>query len=148
MSTYDSCRVGAALGRKDSGFPASEGHALLVTRRCIASWFDASSGEQAELLAAVAIARTEIEGRTRPHGYNIGINVGAAAGQTVPHLHVHVIPRYTGDVPDPRGGVRWVIPEKANYLAARDSAGQIGLASQEVYKCTHEAGPRVTWSPS
>jgi diadenosine tetraphosphate (Ap4A) HIT family hydrolase/HKD family nuclease len=115
------------------GFPVTKGHALLVTRRCIASWFDASKDEQAELLAAVATARKEIEKRTRPHGYNIGVNVGAAAGQTVPHLHVHVIPRYTGDVHDPRGGVRWVIPEKANYLVARDSAGQGGLASLEAY---------------
>jgi diadenosine tetraphosphate (Ap4A) HIT family hydrolase len=54
-----------------------------------------------------------------PQGYNIGINVGAAAGQTVAHLHVHVIPRYEGDVPDPRGGVRHVVPGKGNYLAGR-----------------------------
>jgi diadenosine tetraphosphate (Ap4A) HIT family hydrolase len=132
------------------GFPVSEGHALLVTRRCIASWFDASSDEQSELLAAVAIAREEIEKRSRPDGYNVGINVGTAAGQTVPHLHVHVIPRYTGDVQDPRGGVRWVIPDKANYLAARDSAGRSGRDSFAAYgqAAEKEAGPLLTTGES
>ena len=109
------------LGLWDS-FPVSEGHALLVTRRCIPSLFDASREEQEELLAAVAIARREIEKRHQPAGYNVGVNVGSAAGQSVPHLHLHVIPRYVGDVPDPRGGVRWVIPKKANYSTASDSS--------------------------
>ena len=69
------------------------------------------------MLAAVAVLQHRIEGQHAPDGYNLGINVGAAAGQTVSHLHLHVIPRYTGDVADPRGGVRHVIPLKANYLA-------------------------------
>ena len=55
----------------------------------------------------------------RPDGYNIGINDGAAAGQTVMHVHMHVIPRYRGDRPDPRGGIRWIIPEKADYWSGR-----------------------------
>jgi superfamily II DNA or RNA helicase/HKD family nuclease/diadenosine tetraphosphate (Ap4A) HIT family hydrolase len=100
-------------------FPASPGHALLTPRRHVADWFDASPEEQAELLRAVAVAKASIEMEHRPDGYNIGINVGRAAGQTVFHLHVHVIPRYSGDVPDPRGGVRHVIPSKGNYLVAR-----------------------------
>jgi len=103
-------------------FPVSPGHALLVTRRHVATWFDAYPEEQAELSRAVAVAHAAIEARHAPDGYNVGINIGVAAGQTVPHLHVHVIPRYDGDVPDPRGGVRHVIPGKGNYLAARPVA--------------------------
>ena len=98
-------------------YPVSAGHALVVPRRHVAGWFDATAEEQRALLEAVAAVRAEIERQHAPDGYNIGVNVGAAAGQTVPHLHLHVIPRYAGDVPDPRGGVRHVIPAKANYLA-------------------------------
>ena len=61
------------------------------------------------------IARADVEFLFHPAGYNIGINDGAAAGQTVPHLHIHLIPRYAGDRDDPRGGVRWVLPDKAAY---------------------------------
>jgi len=89
--------------------PASPGHALLVPKRHVPTWFDASPEEQAELLAAIDAARAAIEKDHDPDGYNIGVNIGAAAGQTVFHLHVHVIPRYAGDVPDPRGGVRRVL---------------------------------------
>ncbi|MFM7101543.1 MAG: HIT domain-containing protein, partial [Verrucomicrobiota bacterium] len=99
------------------GFAVSPGHALLVPRRHVATWFEATPEEQAELMAGLEIARQEILKRHQPDGFNIGINVGASAGQTVFHLHVHLIPRYPGDVPDPRGGVRHVIPSKANYLA-------------------------------
>jgi len=63
-------------------------------------------------------AKTVLEMEFKPDGYNIGINDGAAAGQTVPHLHIHLIPRYIGDRPDPRGGVRWIIPEKADYWSS------------------------------
>jgi superfamily II DNA or RNA helicase/HKD family nuclease len=101
-------------------FPVSPGHALLTPRRHVAEWFDATPEEQTELLRAIAVAKAVIETKHRPDGYNIGINVGRAAGQTVFHLHVHVIPRYMGDVPDPRGGVRHVIPSKGNYLAAAE----------------------------
>ena len=73
--------------------------------------------EQAAVMRGIDVARAAILERYRPDGFNIGINVGEAAGQTIFHLHVHLIPRYTGDVPDPRGGVRYVIPDKANYLA-------------------------------
>ncbi len=97
------------------GFPVSPGHALLVPRRHIATWFAATDDERAELLAGIEHARQAIERRHAPAGFNVGMNLGEAAGQTVPHLHVHVIPRYTGDVEDPRGGVRWVVPSKAAY---------------------------------
>ena len=97
------------------GFPVSPGHALLIPHRHIATWFDATTEEQQALVAAIDAAKTAIEREHSPGGYNIGINSGEAAGQTVQHLHVHVIPRYSGDVPDPRGGVRWVISDKAAY---------------------------------
>jgi diadenosine tetraphosphate (Ap4A) HIT family hydrolase len=84
----------------------------------ISIWFEATDEEQTDLLKGISIARQKIQGRYSPDGFNIGINIGESAGQTVPHLHIHVIPRYKGDVIDPRGGVRYVIPDKANYLVA------------------------------
>jgi len=96
--------------------PASPGHALLIPKRHVATWFDASREEQAELLVAVDAAREAIEKTRSPDGYNIGVNIGAAAGQTVFHLHMHVIPRYAGDVQNPRGGVRRVLPGRGKNL--------------------------------
>ncbi len=98
-------------------FPVSPGHALLIPNRHVATWFDASQEEQVDLVGGIAIVRDIIDRLHLPDGYNIGINVGDAAGQTVFHLHVHVIPRYRGDVADPTGGVRHVIPARGNYLA-------------------------------
>lgn len=71
------------------------------------------------MLALLDVAKAAAEVEFRPDGFNIGINDGPAAGQTVPHLHIHLIPRYAGDLQDPRGGVRWVIPEKADYWSQR-----------------------------
>lgn len=98
------------------GFPVSEGHLLVVPRRHVATWFEASEEEQREIWQAIEKGKEAICQIYQPDGFNIGINIGEAAGQTVPHLHLHIIPRYHGDVPDPRGGVRYVIPHKANYL--------------------------------
>lgn len=97
------------------GFPVSPGHSLIVPRRHVADWFEANEEERAELWNAVEAVSHVIEQRHQPDGYNVGFNCGRAAGQTVFHLHLHVIPRYEGDVEDPRGGVRHVIPEKAHY---------------------------------
>lgn len=97
-------------------FPVTPGHALLIPIRHISTWFDASSEEQAALVRAINAARFAIESHHAPDGYNIGINCGEASGQTIFHLHVHVIPRQHGDVIDPRGGVRHVIPDRANYV--------------------------------
>lgn len=97
------------------GFPVSPGHALLIPRRHIPAWFDATAEERAALTDAIDAAKAEIEKDHRPDGYNIGVNSGAAAGQTIFHLHVHLIPRYFGDAADPRGGVRHVIPGKGHY---------------------------------
>ena len=101
------------------GFPVSPGHVLVVTRRVVETWFDATEAEQAALMGLVNEAKRRLDGRLepKPDGYNVGFNCGAASGQTVPHVHIHVIPRYVGDVADPRGGVRHVIPGKGNYLA-------------------------------
>ncbi|HVL48765.1 MAG TPA: HIT family protein, partial [Candidatus Thermoplasmatota archaeon] len=99
-------------------FPVNPGHLLLVTRRHVATWWDLSTSEEKDLLEAIRRARNVLGAKWNPDAYNIGHNAGLAAGQTVPHFHVHVIPRYTGDVPDPRGGVRHVIPAKGNYLTS------------------------------
>lgn len=98
------------------GFPVTPGHALLVPVRHVASWFEATVDERTALTRAIDVARLAIESKVRADGYNIGINSGVAAGQTVFHLHVHIIPRRYGDVDDPRGGVRYVIPGNANYV--------------------------------
>jgi diadenosine tetraphosphate (Ap4A) HIT family hydrolase len=111
-------RDDSVLGIWDA-FPVSPGRALLVPKWHFANWFDATPTEKSELLAAVDVARYAIVEANAPDGFNIGINVGPAAGQTVFHLHVHLIPRYEGDVANPRGGVRYVIPAKANYPERR-----------------------------
>lgn len=98
-------------------FPISPGHTLVIPRRHVGSFFDITAEERTAMLALVDEARSGLEMEFHPQGYNIGINDGAVAGQTVPHLHIHLIPRYTGDVPDPRGGIRWVLASKAKYWA-------------------------------
>ena len=103
-----------AIAIRDA-FPVSPGHTLIIPKRHVASFFDITDAERADLLALLSSARDDLDREFQPSGYNIGINDGAAAGQTVPHLHIHLIPRYAGDQPDPRGGVRWVIPDKAAY---------------------------------
>jgi diadenosine tetraphosphate (Ap4A) HIT family hydrolase len=99
------------------GFPISPGHSLVVTKREVATWFDASPEEQLAIMDLVNKVKALLEIRLvpRPDGWNVGFNAGSAAGQTVPHLHVHIVPRWNGDVSDPRGGVRWVIPSRARY---------------------------------
>lgn len=97
------------------GYPVSPGHTLVIPKRHIGSWFEITQAEQQALLDLLAKAKVVLEAEFKPNGYNIGINDGPTAGQTVPHLHMHLIPRYNGDQKDPRGGVRWIIPEKAKY---------------------------------
>ena len=97
------------------GFPVSDGHSLIIPRRHIGSFFDAAVDERHALLELVDQAKLLIDTEFGPDAYNIGINDGPAAGQTVPHLHIHLIPRYENSMADPRGGVRWVVPEKAPY---------------------------------
>lgn len=96
-------------------YPVSPGHTLVIPRRHIRSFFEARESERMALLRALDWAKQRIDAEFSPGSYNIGINDGPAAGQTVPHLHIHLIPRYVGDAADPRGGVRWVVPGKAKY---------------------------------
>jgi len=99
-------------------YPVAPGHTLVVPRRHVASVFDLSAGEYASLWSVVAAVRRRLTADGCP-AFTIGVNDGPAAGQTVSHAHVHVIPRRAGDVGDPRGGVRWVLPERAAYWEGR-----------------------------
>lgn len=103
-----------ALALRD-GYPVSPGHTLVIPRRHVASLAELSIDEACALWTLLNEARAALAEELHPDAFNIGINDGPAAGQTVMHLHVHLIPRHVGDRPDPRGGVRWVIPEKADY---------------------------------
>ena len=96
-------------------YPCAYGHVLVVPRRHVASIFELDERELLALWELVREARERLEEKYHNDGFNIGINDGVAAGQTVMHAHVHLIPRRQGDVEDPRGGVRWVIPERAVY---------------------------------
>jgi diadenosine tetraphosphate (Ap4A) HIT family hydrolase len=104
----------AAVAIPDA-FPVAEGHTLVVPKRHVTSLFELSEEEQAAVWRLVAGVRSVLVMDLRPDGFNIGINDGRAAGQTVMHAHVHVIPRRAADVTDPRGGIRWIKPEKARY---------------------------------
>ena len=96
-------------------FPVSEGHTLIVPRRHEGDLFSLTQDERRDVLNLIDSIRRELDQELRPDGFNVGVNAGTAAGQTVDHAHVHVIPRFAGDVADPRGGVRWVVPERAAY---------------------------------
>jgi diadenosine tetraphosphate (Ap4A) HIT family hydrolase len=96
-------------------FPVSPGHTLIIPKRHVVSFFDVTGDEREAMLALLDSAKLGLDAAFHPDGYNIGINDGEAAGQTVPHLHLHLIPRYAGDREDPRGGVRWILPQKAKY---------------------------------
>ena len=97
------------------GFPVSKGHTLLIPKRHCETYFDLNDVENGTLCATINVVKRILDTRYNPSGYNIGVNCGKSAGQTVPHCHIHIIPRYDGDVEDPRGGVRGVIPSKQKY---------------------------------
>jgi len=96
-------------------FPVSPGHLLVLPFRHTTDFFSMTPEERGAVISLVDVCKRVIEKKFSPDGYNIGFNVGEAAGQTVMHCHCHVIPRYAGDVPDPRGGVRGVVPARKNY---------------------------------
>lgn len=97
------------------GYPVSPGHTLIIPRRHVGSFFEITEDERNALLTLLDEAKRRLDKEFQPAGFNIGINDGVAAGQTVPHLHIHLIPRHEGDQADPRGGIRWIFPEKAKY---------------------------------
>ena len=98
-----------------AGFPVSPGHTLIVPRRHEPDFFALTPDEQAAVVSLVNPVRAALDEHYGPDAYNLGVNAGKAAGQTIQHAHLHVIPRYAGDVAEPRGGVRWVLPETARY---------------------------------
>lgn len=97
------------------GFPVNEGHALIIPKRHTDNYFDLSLEEQKDCIELLNRVKGIVQEKYNPDGFNVGININEAAGQTVPHVHVHLIPRYEGDVEEPRGGVRGVVPGKRNY---------------------------------
>lgn len=105
---------GEALAIWDE-YPISPKHALVIPRRHVIDLDGLTASEATDLWSLVADVRRALIRMAQPDGFNIGMNEGSAGGQTVPHLHVHVIPRFRGDVEDPRGGIRWVVPGKAAY---------------------------------
>lgn len=106
-------------------YPASPGHTLVVPKRHFATYFEATEEEILAIGRAIQKAKKILDKEYAPDAYNIGINNGEAAGQSVMHLHVHIIPRYTGDVEDPKGGVRWILKNKANYWKNREGMKRV-----------------------
>jgi diadenosine tetraphosphate (Ap4A) HIT family hydrolase len=123
--TFCSLPAELVLGENDSAMwildihPVSPGHSLIVPKRHVESFFETTPAERDAMLALLDQARAHVCRNHAPAGYNIGINEGFAAGQTIDHLHVHLIPRFMGDGGAPRGGVRWVIPDRADYWTQR-----------------------------
>lgn len=97
------------------GFPVSKGHVLIIPKRHVADYFDLTDEEVMAMQHMMKEIKERLDEEFSPDGYNMGINVNEAAGQTVFHVHMHLIPRYRGDVENPRGGVRGVIPHKQKY---------------------------------
>lgn len=110
-----------ALATGDA-YPVAPGHTLVIPVRHVGSFFDSTPAEREALLALLDLTKQQLQAEFGAAGYHIGINDGAAAGQTIAHLHLHLVPGYPGDRPDPRAGIRWVMPEKADYWSRRDTA--------------------------
>ncbi|MCG6887792.1 MAG: HIT family protein [Proteobacteria bacterium] len=96
-------------------YGVSPGHTLVIPNRHVASFFDLTPEEVAACMDLISEEKRRIDEEFHPDGYNIGVNVGPAAGQSIFHVHIHIIPRYEGDVENPQGGVRHVIPKNAHY---------------------------------
>ena len=103
-----------ALAYNDKN-PVSKGHMIFITKRHAETFFDINKEEREAIFQLVEMAKEKLDREYKPDGYNIGLNCGISAGQSVMHIHLHLIPRYNGDVENPRGGVRGVIPHKRDY---------------------------------
>lgn len=100
---------------KEDAYPVSRGHLLIIPKRHVETCFSLTEAELSGVLSLLGQAKIYLDEKYAPDGYTVGMNCGTAAGQTVPHAHLHLIPRYHGDVADPRGGIRGVIPAKKEY---------------------------------
>ena len=103
-----------AIVRFDN-FPVNKGHLEVIPKRHVKDWWETTTEERIAMFNLLDEAKKMIDNKYNPDGYNIGMNLGKAAGQSIMHLHIHLIPRYNGDVSNPRGGIRGVIPDKQNY---------------------------------
>jgi superfamily II DNA or RNA helicase/diadenosine tetraphosphate (Ap4A) HIT family hydrolase/HKD family nuclease len=119
------------------GFPVSPGHLLITPHRHVPTWADLHASEQSAIIAAIEKAQAMVADLHGADGFNVGFNEGPAAGQTIPHFHLHIIPRRNGDMADPRGGVRHVIPSKGNYLAAQSAVLPLELPTKSVLGSPH-----------
>jgi diadenosine tetraphosphate (Ap4A) HIT family hydrolase len=116
------CREPRGVSRKNElaysardSYAVSPGHTLVSPRRHVASFFELTPEEINACMALINEERMLLDEEFKPDGYNIGVNIGSAAGQSIFHVHIHIIPRYKGDVENPQGGVRHVIPRKGHY---------------------------------
>lgn len=96
-------------------YPVNKGHMLIIPFRHFDNYFDATKEEKVSILDLIDEAKEFLDKKFKPDGYNIGVNIGKYAGQTIFHVHIHLIPRYKGDMENPKGGVRGVIPDKMAY---------------------------------
>ena len=103
-------------------FPVSPGHTLIIPKRHVESYFDLTNQEREDMNALMIRVKAKLKDELQPQGFNIGINEGFAAGQTVSHINMHLIPRFKGDVTEPRGGIRWIFPEKAVFWNQKPTA--------------------------
>lgn len=97
------------------GFPLSKGHTLIIPKRHERDFFNLNNAEQQNIISLMNLAKENLIKEFKPDGFNVGINIGDYAGQTIQHAHLHLIPRFKGDVAEPKGGIRWIIPDKAPY---------------------------------
>ena len=98
------------------GFPISKGHSLVIPKRVVSSVFDLDDDEYNYIFILLREVKKILLEKYKPDGFNIGINNGTDAGQTIDHAHIHIIPRYKGDLKDPRGGVRNILPDNSGYI--------------------------------
>jgi diadenosine tetraphosphate (Ap4A) HIT family hydrolase len=123
------------------GYTVSPGHALIIPKRHVANYFDLTNHEREAMNVVLQYVKQKVDERFHPDGYNVGININEAAGQSVFHCHMHLIPRYKGDVPNPKGGVRGVIPSKQSYSTSQEPSYEL---TKKVHSDASNKGRR--WS--